>query len=123
MNFKDCGIFSPKLDSARNLVFTIKVKKEDYTEQMADFIFDCYEQGKSLDFEIVWLDEKPDEDIMIKLRGKLGAMMNEYAQVNKIKIEDEKNRIYNKYQVKSRTELTRSQLEELCDSYYAGLYL
>ncbi len=123
MNFKDCWIFSPKLDSARNLVFTIKVKKEDYTEQMADFIFDCYEQGKSLDFEIVWLDEKPDEDVMIKLRGKLWAMMNEYAKVHCIWTNEEIERVYKKYNVKSRTELTRSQLEELCDSYYAGLYL
>lgn len=118
-----CWIFSPRIDSSENLVFTIKVAKTEYTEWMRHFIFESYNTWKSLDFEIVWLDEKPDEDVMIKLRGKLWAMMNEYAKVHCIWTNEEIERVYKKYNVKSRTELTRSQLEELCNSYYAGLYL
>jgi len=53
MILKDSGIFSPKIDSSQNLVFTVKVKKEDYTQAMQQFIFDCYNQGKSLDLEVV----------------------------------------------------------------------
>jgi len=115
MILKDSGIFSPKIDSSQNLVFTVKVKKEDYTQAMQQFIFDCYNQGKSLDLEVVWLKEETNE--IPKLRQRLAMVMQEYSL--KVKIEDElaKNNLYARYNVHSRTELTREQLEEAIRFY------
>lgn len=115
MILKDSGIFSPKIDSSQNLVFTVKVKKEDYTQAMQQFIFDCYNQGKSLDLEVVWLKEETNE--IPKLRQRLAMVMQEYSL--KVKIGDElaKNNLYARYNVHSRTELTREQLEEAIRFY------
>lgn len=115
MLLKDSGVFSPKIDSSENLVFTLKIKKTDYTDGMRQFIFDCYNQWKQLDLEVVWLDEKNDE--IPRLRQRLSLVMQEYSL--KVKIGDElaKNDLYARYRVHSRTELTREQLEEAIRFY------
>lgn len=115
MILKDSGVFSPKIDSSQNLVFTIKVKKEDYTTAMQQFIFDCYNQWKTLDFEIVWLKEETNE--LPKLRQRLAMVMSEYAQKTKTLEETNKKLLYIRYNIKSRTELTREQLEEAIRFY------
>lgn len=115
MILKDSGVFSPKIDSSQNLVFTIKVKKEDYTQWMQQFIFDCYNQWKTLDFEIVWLKEETNE--LPKLRQRLAMVMREYKNKSNIDEDKLKESLYTKYNIKSRSELTRDQLEE-CIRFY-----
>jgi len=115
MLLKDTGIFSPKVDSSENLVFTLKIKKSDYTDWMRQFIFDCYNQWKQLDLEVVWLEEKNDE--IPKLRQRLALVMKDYAKKIKIPDEDIEKWLYNRYNIKSRSELTREQLEE-CIRFY-----
>lgn len=119
MLFQDSWIFSPKIDSSQNLVFTIKVKKEDYTEAMTAFIFDTYNNGSTIDLQVVWLEPKDNE--IPKLRQRLALVMNEYAQKTKKPRESIENAIYTRYNVKSRTELTRQQLEECIEGYVAWL--
>jgi cell shape-determining protein MreC len=115
MLLKDSGIFSPKIDSSQNLVFTIKVKKQDYTEAMQQFIFDSYNQWKQLDLEVVGLQEKNDE--IQRLRQRLALVMKEYTQKTKTSEESNKKLLYLRYNVTSRTELTREQLEEAIRFY------
>lgn len=115
MLLKDSGVFSPKIDSSENLVFTLKIKKTDYTDWMRQFIFDCYNQWKQLDLEVVWLVEKNDE--IPKLRQRLALIMKEYAHKMWDSSESIENLLYFRYTVKSRTELTREQLEE-CIRFY-----
>ncbi len=115
MILKDSGVFSPKIDSSENLVFTLKIKKTDYTDGMRQFIFDCYNQWKTLDFEIVWLKEETNE--LPKLRQRLAMVMSEYAQKTKTLEETNKKLLYIRYNIKSRTELTREQLEEAIRFY------
>lgn len=122
MLFKDCWVYSPRIDSSENLVWTYKCKKWDYTEWMKSFIFDCYNKWNTVDNEIVWLDDNPDKDIMIKLRWNLGALMNEYCQKVKINIESEKQVLYKRNGVTTRLDLTREQLESEIDKYRSGLY-
>lgn len=119
MLLKDSGIFSPKIDSSQNLVFTIKVKKEDYTPAMQQFIFDCYNDWKLLDLQVVGLQEETNE--LPKLRQRLALIMKDYAKKtnwNETQIEES---LYKKYQIKSRTELTREQLEECIRFYQDGI--
>ncbi len=88
---------------------------------MADFIFRSYEDGKSLDIQIVWLSESPDPDMMIKLRWNLWSLMSIYCQEQKIDLKEETEKLRAKYHVQSRTEMNRSQLEEAIETYKAGL--
>ena len=119
MLLKDSGVFSPKIDSSENLVFTLKIKKSDYTDWMRQFIFDCYNQWKQLDLEVVWLEEKNDE--IPKLRQRLSLVMKEYSQKTKTLEETNKKLLYIRYNVTSRTELTREQLEEAIRFYSDGI--
>lgn len=115
MLLSDSWIFSPKIDSAENLVFTIKVKKEDYTEAMRQFIFDTYNKWATLDLQVVGLEEKDNE--LPKLRQVLWLTMKEYSQKTKKPIESLENDVYTRYKVTSRTELTRWELEEAIKYY------
>lgn len=119
MILKDSGVFSPKIDSSQNLVFTIKVKREDHTPAMQQFIFDCYNQWKTLDFEIVWLKEETNE--LPKLRQRLAMVMQEYKNKSNIDENKLKESLYTKYNIKSRSELTRDQLEECIRFYQDGI--
>ena len=119
MLFKDSGIFSPKIDSSHNLVFTIKVKREDYTEWMTAFIFDTYNKGSTIDLQVVWLEEKDTE--IPKLRQRLAMVMEEYSKKSKEPLESLKNSLYSRYKVKSRSELDRGQLEESIRFYQDGI--
>ena len=115
MILKDSGIFSPKIDSSQNLVFTIKVARTEYTEAMQQFIFDSYNQWKQLDLEVVGLQDKNDE--ILRLRQRLALVMSEYALKVFTSWESLKNSLYTRYNVTSRTELTREQLEEAIRFY------
>lgn len=115
MLLKDSGVFSPKIDSSQNLVFTIKVKKEDYTSAMQQFIFDCYNDWKLLDLQVVGLQEETNE--LPKLRQRLSLVMKDYAKVANTNEWQLKESLYKKYNITSRSELTREQLEE-CIRFY-----
>lgn len=122
MILRDSAIHSPKVDSSENLVFTIKIKKEDYTEWMRQFIFNSYNEWKTLDLEVVWMAVAPDPDIMTKLRWDLGSLMNMYCQGAKIDIKEEVQRLYNRNSVTTRLDLTREQLESEIQKYRAWVY-
>ena len=115
MLLPECGIFSPKVDSSENLCFTIKIKKSDYNDATRTLIFDSYNQWKQLDLEVVWLQEKNDE--IPKLRQRLALIIKEYSQKTKTSEETIKKMLYKRYNVFSRTELSREQLEEAIRFY------
>lgn len=109
MLLKDSWIFSPRVDSSENLVFTIKIKKLDYSEAMRAFIFNSYNEWKTLDFEVVGMAE---EDILPKLRQRLALVMGEYASKANTHIESLKKSLYTRYSKTSRSDFTREELEE-----------
>ena len=120
MIIRDAGIFSPKVDASNQLCFTVKLKKEDWNEVLKELIYASYNEGKTLDFEIIGMsNELPD--VMIKLRGDLGALMHEYCSRNKIMLETETNALYARNKVSSRRDLTRSQLDSEISRYKTGL--
>ena len=86
---------------------------------MQQFIFDCYNQGKSLDFEVTGLKEETNE--LPRLRQRLALIMSEYAQKTKTPLESTENSLYSRYNIKSRTDLTREQLEECIRFYKDGI--
>ena len=121
MLLRDCGVYSPRIDSSNNLCFTIKIKSEDWNESTKTLFYNAYNEWKTLDLEVVGMAET-DPDIMIKLRWNLGALMNEYCQKVKINIESEKQVLYKRNGVTTRLGLTREQLESEIQKYRAWVY-
>ena len=56
---------------------------------------------------------------MRKLRGDLGSLMSVYCTQAHIGLEEEVNRLYERNNVSSRTDLTRSQLDDEIERYRA----
>lgn len=119
MLLQDCWVFSPKVDSSENLVFTVKIQKSYYSEWMRQFIFNTYNEWKTLDFEVVWIDDKNDE--IPKLRQRLAMVMTEYSRKTKTPPDEWKNALYARYRVSSRSDLSREQLEEAIRFYSDGI--
>lgn len=65
------------------------------------------------------MDDKNDE--IPKLRQRLALTMSEYAQKTKTSEETNKKLLYIRYNVSSRTELSREQLEEAIRFYSDGI--
>lgn len=55
------------------------------------------------------------------MRQTLAYFMNCYCRQFKTWINEEKNAIYEKYKVKSRSEMTEKQLQEAIESYKIAL--
>lgn len=121
MNLKDCQILSPQINASDELVFKLKLKKEDWSEQLKELIYLAYREWKTLDFEITGMSWQTDEDMMRKLRWDLGSLMSIYCQEKKINLQEETDRLRAKYWVTSRTDMTRFQLEEAIESYKAWI--
>lgn len=112
---------SPSINASDELIFKVKLKNEDWDIKLKEFVWLAYNEWKWVDFEVIWFAEQTDEDMMRKLRGNLWALMSEYCQEKKINLQEETERLRGKYKVKSRTEMTRFQLDEAIESYRAGL--
>lgn len=118
MKIQDAQILSPSINASDELCFKLKLKKEDWDEQLKALIYLSYNEWKTLDLEIVWLQDQP-EDVMRKLRGDLGSLMSVYCTQAHIDSQEELNRLYERNNVSSRTDLTRSQLDEEIARYRA----
>lgn len=121
MKLIDCQIQRPNVNASDELCFGVKIKKEDWNVAMKELIYSAYHQGKTLDFEIVWLSENTDEDMIRKLRGDLGGYMANYCKESWTSLDNELQKLYTRNRVSSRTELTRAQLEEEIGRYKAWL--
>lgn len=118
MKLTDCQILSPSINASDELCFKLKLKKEDWNEQLKALIYLSYNEWKTLDLEIVGLQDQP-EDVMRKLRGDLGSLMSVYCSQAHIDSKEELKRLYERNNVSSRTDLTRSQLDDELARYRA----
>lgn len=115
----DCQILSPSLNGRQELVIRIKVKKEDYT--LEDYKNLC-ETCDTTQFAVVLqpfqeevVDHKP------KLIQSLVLTIKEYCELGWYEEDTEVKRLYAKYKVNSRSEMTEHQLKESIESYRYGI--
>jgi hypothetical protein len=77
-----------------------------------------------LDFEVTGMDtptDKTKDEERAKKRSTLAYLMDKYCEVLGNDKEYERDRIYKKYGIKSRTELTDAQLDYEIESYKTAL--
>jgi len=118
--FQESQILTPSINGRQELVFKIKIKKEDYTlddfERMA-LMF----ENTSFAVVLSPFQEKPPEDPLPKLRQQLALVMQEYCEVANETMERELERVYSDYKIQSRTELSEEKLIKTIDKYRAGI--
>lgn len=96
------------------------IKKEDYTPEIEQEFFRLSRDGECGALVFQWVEnfEKVDRN---KLLQDLWFFMIKYIEKVGGSIEQEKQRIYKKYKIKSRTEMTHLELQYEIDSYKAWL--
>lgn len=114
--FPEAKVLSPSINSRRELVLKLKIKPEDYQiedfERLANMV-------DTVSFAVVMSEfqEQPIEDDLTNLRRQLVMAKKEYCEVSGSSEEAEKERVYKKYNVASRGDLTKEQLEDEIESY------
>lgn len=116
--FQESQILTPSINGRQELVFKIKVKKEDYTLEDFEKMALMFE-NTSFAIVLAPFQEEKQEDPLPKLRRQLVMAQKEYCEKWGYKEEDEKQRVYKKYNVISRWDLTIEQLESEIESYKA----
>lgn len=118
--FQESQILSPSINGRQELVFKIKVKKEDYTlddfERMA-LMF----ENTSFAVVLAPFQEEKIEDPLPKLRQQLALVMQEYCDVAWETLEKELERLYNSYHIDSRLKLSEKAIIKEIESYRAGI--
>ena len=101
------------------LNINLHIKQEDLTKEEKDRLEEYRRDGTSL-VGVLQEFQKTEKTEEEKTRFKrMIILMQEYCNRNYIQKEHEKERIYEKYNVKSRTELSLQQIEELISQYEA----
>lgn len=118
--FQDAKILSPSINGRQELVFRIKIKKEDYT--LADFEKLC-QQCDTVSFAIAAVPfQEETEDPMPKLRQQLALNVKSYSEKSGHSEESEVQLIYKRNGVQSRSELTIDQLHDEIERYRLGMF-
>lgn len=107
--------------------FSMKViiKLEDITEEQREALFKLELIGEPIDIQFrhfqkeePFSDEKDSKSQMLQ---KLGWLMTLYCQQKNLAISDEIRKVYEKYNIVSRRDLTEEQLEKIIDQYKTWL--
>ena len=114
-------ITSPQINSQRMLVFRVRCKPEDFTEEVRNAIFDASDNWTPLALVLAEFQWERKEDPLPKMRSKLAFIMKQYAEKQWMNENDILQKLYLRHWVTSRTELTEEQLKEEIDRYEAGL--
>ena len=110
----------------QDLSVTLLIKKEDYTKEMEDKLFESCADWTS--YTCVLLEfqserQETEQDKISKLRQTLAYKMELYCNKENIDKWEELDRLYKRHNIISRTELTLQQLQNEIASYEAGLLL
>ena len=119
---KDIKIWNYKLNARNELSFKMTIKEWDYSLSENELIKSSETNWGTLDIDIIWLvnwDKKQDRKKKIQ---QLAMNMLTYAEKSNTNIDDLKEILYKKYNVKSRANLKIEDIEELIESYKMWIY-
>lgn len=114
---QEIKISSFKLNSRDELSFRVLIKKDDYTLAERELIKNAEINGDLLDFEIIGLVNWDAEKVRKEKLQRLNGLMVSYSWWLHWCFEDEKQNVYLRNKVKSRKDLTDSQLDQEIEIY------
>ena len=118
--FQESQILTPSINGRQELVFKIKVKKEDYTLEDFERMALMFE-NTSFAVVLAPFQEEKIEDPLPKLRQQLAMVIKEYCEESGENEELELSAFYMARWISSRTELSKEELEKAIESYRAWI--
>lgn len=122
ITIQEAVINSPNINSNQELIIKLRIKKEDYTQDMIDEIYRIKDSGTPMAIVMQEFQQvEQNENTIGKKRAKLAYLMEKYAEKEWTDIETEKQRLYSKWWIKSRSQLQEEHLDWEILSYQAWL--
>lgn len=114
---QDIKIWSYKLNARDELVFKVTVKAGDYSQVELQLIKNAEVNWDLLDLQFTWLTSWDEEKNRKEKVQKLVFLMQTYCEKSNTSMNDEKNKLYARNKVTSRSDLNWSQLDYEIDLY------
>ena len=109
------------INERKELVVWLLIKEWDYTEIEAELLRQSKNNWDLLDLQFTWLvKEDINKNRKVNI-AKLASIMSAYCEKFNKSIEDEKQYLYKRNNVKSRADLTDSQLDSEIETYLVWL--
>lgn len=109
----------------RSIAVTLWIKSEDISKQDIEKLNDCWTMETPVALVIQDFEKNnavdEEKERLNKKKTRLEMLITEYCEKTFSNKNEELERLYKKYWVTSRRELTETQLNECIDSYEAGL--
>ena len=118
---RDIKIIWYKKDSNNQLSFKIICKEGDYSTSEDELIKQSQNNGDSVDINITWLSINNNIEWKRKESlQKLHSIICTYCDLTNNKVEEEIKKIYSKYWILSRKEMTDETIKNEYESYLLG---
>lgn len=119
-------IVSPTINSNQELILKLRVKREDYSMEIFEELISLKDTWKPMSIVMKQFQptENPVDDYIWRInskRQKLAFLMEQYCENQWIDTNTEIEKIYTRYNVNSRANLTEPQLDTEIKSYEAWL--
>lgn len=114
---QDIKIWWVKLNARDELVFKVTVKAGDYSPVELQLMKNAEVNWDLLDLQFTWLTSWDEEKNRKEKVQKLVFLMQTYCEKSNTSMDDEKNKLYTRNKVTSRSELNWSQLDYEIDLY------
>ena len=126
IEIKECVFRNVRILKNWGLSINFELKKEDLTEDLRKRIEEAWQTSEVLAWVFVsfWEEENKifEKNSKTENLSKLHFLMEKYCEKEGITLFDEIQKIYKKYNVTSRRDLTEKDLENEIESYKLGLY-
>ena len=126
IEIKECVFRNVRILKNWGLSINFDLKKEDLTEDLRKRIEEAWQTSEVLAWVFVsfWEEENKifEKNSKTENLSKLHFLMEKYCEKEGITLFDEIQKIYKKYNVTSRRDLTEKDLENEIESYKLGLY-
>lgn len=117
IQIKEAIVSSVRPLKNKSLAVTIWIKSEDISKEDIEKLQDYWTSETPLVWVIQEFTWEIIEDVKPRLKRRLAIVIKSYCEKENINEDDEVKKIYSKYNIESRKELTEKQLRELIDSY------
>lgn len=118
---QDIKVTKTIVNERRELSVNLLIKEWDYSETEAELLRQCKLSGDTIDIVISGLVKADNEDEIKKARQVLGLTMSDYCRTFHYQEKEITEALYKKYKIKSRTELTLTQVQYEIESYKSAI--
>lgn len=126
IEIKECVFRNVRILKNWGLSINFELKKEDLTDELRKRIEEAWQTSEVLAWVFVsfWEEENKifEKNSKTENLSKLHFLMEKYCEKEGITLFDEIQKIYKKYNVTSRRDLSEKDLENEIESYKLGLY-